>query len=97
MKTDTVALTKRPQGVDSGLEAVGSLGHKHEVLALHLGHNSAPGLSANPVQKPARSSPRHVYRGFISSLPWGKDLLFHLDRRSCANWCVTQRPGHLPE
>jgi hypothetical protein len=33
------------------MEAVGSLGHQHEVLTLHLGHKRVRGLRANPFQK----------------------------------------------
>lgn len=48
----TLALTEGSQGVDSNSEAVSSLRHQHQVLALLVGHNLVCRRRANPVQSP---------------------------------------------
>jgi hypothetical protein len=72
VKNHTLALTGGPQSVNSGPEAVGSLGHQHEVLALHLGHTLARRLRENPFQNPARVvHPGNVHRVFLRLSPGG--------------------------
>jgi hypothetical protein len=81
VKTHTLALSEGPQGVNSGPETVGSLGHQHKVLALHLGHKLARGLRGIPFQKAAMVlHPGNVHRGFVTPLHWGNDFL-HLGAR----------------
>jgi hypothetical protein len=75
MKTHTLALIEGPKGGDSGPEAFGSLEYQHQDLSFRLGHELASGLRANPLQESTRVfHPRHVHRGFVSSLPGGTTL-----------------------
>jgi len=78
--THTLAITEGLQVADSDPEAVGSLGYQYGVLAFHLDHNSAPGLRANPMQKPACFSPQTHKPRFYFIFLLGEKLTFPLGR-----------------
>jgi hypothetical protein len=70
VRIHTLAHIEGPKGADSGPEAVGSLGHQHQDLSLHLDHEIAFGLRVNPVQEFARVfHPRNVHRGLLRRSP----------------------------
>jgi hypothetical protein len=80
VKTDSLALIKRPQGAGIGPVAVSRLGPLHQDISFQVGHDLTCGLPANPVQKSARvSHARHVHWGFVHRFPWGTTL---------SNWAV---------
>jgi hypothetical protein len=95
VKTHTIAFSEGPQGVNSCPESVGSLGHQHEVLALHLDHKLARGLRANPFQKTAGSSRRIRTSGFCYADPLWERLLHLGARGSGADSRAAHWPGHV--